>query len=96
MYRTFGASHNCELWARMRVKVGFDRSGPVLHITAMHIGTFTWLASVGVYVMQIPDELLPDGFTQDRFGHPVCPCGNKTEVDGAFPCEHENPLSGLI
>jgi hypothetical protein len=45
---------------------------------------------------QIPDELLPDGFTQDQFGQPICPCGNKTEVDGSFPCEHDNPLSGLI
>lgn len=46
--------------------------------------------------MKIPSELLPEGFSQDRFGHPVCPCGNKTEVDGGFPCEHENPLNGLI
>jgi hypothetical protein len=48
--------------------------------------------------MQIPDDLLPDGFTQDQFGHPICPCGNKTEQDGDFPCEHDNPLKeqGLI
>ena len=46
--------------------------------------------------MEIPTELLPDGFTQDRFGHPICPCGNKTEVDGGFPCDHENPLNELI
>ena len=47
-------------------------------------------------VMQIPEHLLGEGFTQDQFGHPICPCGNKTEVDGGFPCEHENPLNGLI
>lgn len=46
--------------------------------------------------MEIPESLLPDGFTQDRFGHPICPCGNKTEVDGSFPCDHENPLKGYI
>jgi len=46
--------------------------------------------------MKIPDELLPDGFTQDQYGQPICPCGNKTEVDGNFPCEHTNPLSDLI
>jgi len=46
--------------------------------------------------MKIPDHLLPEGFTQDQFGHPICPCGNKTEVDGGFPCEHENPLANII
>jgi hypothetical protein len=45
--------------------------------------------------MSIPDELLPEGFTQ-HMGMPVCPCGNKTEVDGEFPCEHENPLGEII
>jgi len=49
------------------------------------------------YVMvKIPEHVLPEGYSQDRFGHPVCPCGHKTEVDGKFPCEHENPLNGLI
>ncbi len=45
---------------------------------------------------RIPDTLLQDGFTQDQFGHPTCPCGNKTEIDGNFPCEHENPLNEII
>jgi len=47
-------------------------------------------------MVDIPESMLPEGFTQDQFGHPICPCGNKTEVDGDFPCEHDNPLSGLI
>lgn len=42
--------------------------------------------------MQIPDSMLPDEYTQDRFGQPICPHGNKTEVDGGFPCDCENPL----
>ena len=54
------------------------------------------LADTNTTMTQIPETLLGDGFTQDQFGHPICPCGNKTEVDGNFPCEHENPLNGLI
>jgi len=46
--------------------------------------------------MKIPENMIPDGFSQDRFGHPMCPCGNKTEVDGSFPCEHENFLKNYI
>jgi hypothetical protein len=46
--------------------------------------------------MEIPSHLLPYGFEQDQFGQPICPCGNKTEVDGGFPCEHENPLKNII
>jgi hypothetical protein len=45
--------------------------------------------------MEIPESLLPEGFTQHH-GMPICPCGNKTEVDGGFPCEHENPLKEII
>lgn len=45
--------------------------------------------------MEIPESMLPEGFSQ-HMGMPVCPCGNKTEIDGDFSCEHENPLKGLI
>lgn len=44
--------------------------------------------------MEIPQELLPEGFTQHH-GMPICPCGHKTEPDGDFPCEHNNPLTEL-
>jgi hypothetical protein len=48
--------------------------------------------------MKIPEHVLPEGFTQNQFGEPICPCGNQTEQDGDFPCHHENPLKrkGLI
>lgn len=53
-------------------------------------------STLTVCMVKIPEDMLPEGFTQDQFGHPICPCGNKTEVDGDFPCEHENPLKGYI
>jgi len=46
-------------------------------------------------MVRIPDDLLPEGFSQ-RMGDPVCPCGHRTEVDGSFPCDHENPLRNII
>jgi hypothetical protein len=46
-------------------------------------------------MVRIPDELLPEGFSQ-HMGMPMCPCGYKTEVDGEFQCDkHENPLKKM-
>lgn len=48
--------------------------------------------------MKIPDHVLPDDWSQDQFGHPICPHGNKMEQDGRGPCGCESPLldAGLI
>jgi len=51
-----------------------------------------------VATMKMPDELLPEGWTQTQFGDPVCPHGNPMEQDGSAPCGCESPLksAGLI
>jgi|AKVG01.1.fsa_nt_gi hypothetical protein len=46
-------------------------------------------------MVAIPEDMLPEGFS-NHMGMPMCPCGNITEVDGEFPCEHENPVKKLL
>lgn len=42
--------------------------------------------------MNVPDELLPDGWTQDHLDRLVCPHGNVMEMDGSGPCGCTSPL----